>query len=282
MQLNSYRLILLLTLGVGACTDAVNSSQRALVFSPQTQTVTIEVDYQEGAEPIITRDTIFSQRANTWEDIVRPNIEAMLAEDPKELALPTALDGMEKLAPSSQESYTVDDILKLAEQHRGLLGDEQNATYYVLFLNGFFQKNGEANPTTLGVNLGDTGVIAMFSPVIKSSDAPSFVEATTIVHELGHAIGLVATGLPPVDDHHDSDNGAHCTNTDCVMYFRNEGRDAARDFLRRIRDEGTVIVFGDECLEDIRIATRCLADQPNDLSASQVAGVLEECAAAAR
>jgi hypothetical protein len=38
-------------------------------------------------------------------------------------------------------------------------------------------------------------------------------------HEFGHLLGLVDQGSPMQQDHKDTDNGAHCTNRSCLMYF---------------------------------------------------------------
>ena len=77
-------------------------------------------------------------------------------------------------------------------------------------------------PGTIGVSLTGTTVIAIFKDVIESSGVrsdgivPKFIEQSTIVHELGHALGLVNNGVSISSDHHDADNGAHCINDICV------------------------------------------------------------------
>ncbi len=73
-------------------------------------------------------------------------------------------------------------------------------------------------------------VIAMFKDVIASTNSLTnpntsrYVEQSTIVHEVAHAIGLVNNGISLTSAHQDSPHGAHCTNDRCVMYYTNEAR----------------------------------------------------------
>lgn len=103
----------------------------------------------------------------------------------------------------------------------------------------------------LGVSIGDTGVIAMFKPVIEGAQAARYVEQTTLVHEVGHAIGLVENGIPARGGHHDAAHGAHCNNRDCVMHYLNEGAAELAGFVGRFVESGDAVVFGPECLADI-------------------------------
>ena len=104
----------------------------------------------------------------------------------------------------------------------------------------------------LGVSIGDTGVIAMFKPVIDNNSlSVQFIEQTTLIHEFGHAAGLVNNGVDIVIDHHDEDHGAHCNNDDCVMYYLNEGSSGLADFVRQYVTEDNPVVFGEQCIKDI-------------------------------
>jgi hypothetical protein len=96
----------------------------------------------------------------------------------------------------------------------------------------------------------------MFKPVIESTDVPllpaisRFVEQTTLVHELGHAVGLVNRGVPLASQHHDAEHGAHCTDDRCVMYYANEGASDLSQFVSEYVTSGDTIVFGADCLAD--------------------------------
>ncbi|PSQ81006.1 MAG: hypothetical protein BRD41_03875 [Bacteroidetes bacterium QS_1_63_11] len=73
------------------------------------------------------------------------------------------------------------------------------------------------------------------------------VEATVFRHEFGHNLGLVNNGIPPQQEsHHDEENGAHCTNEQCVMYYAIE----TTDFFSNVFD-GTILTFEQFCTEDM-------------------------------
>lgn len=113
----------------------------------------------------------------------------------------------------------------------------------------------------LGVSFGRTGVIVMFKDVIESTglvavpNLERFVEQATMIHELGHAIGLVDNGVALTTAHKDEEHGAHCTNEDCVMFWLNEGASDAAQFARDRVSGGDVVLFGDECLADVDALT---------------------------
>jgi hypothetical protein len=164
---------------------------------------------------------------------------------------------MESLGEVTGDEHTVEEILALAEAHRDRESSGDTATFYAIWLDGHFHDGEEVRDSVLGVSIGHTGVIAMFKPVIESTDMPilpvvaPFVEQTTLIHELGHAIGLVDNGLPMSADHHDDDHRAHCIHQDCVMYWANEGAADMREFVRSYVTSGDVILFDDQCLADI-------------------------------
>jgi hypothetical protein len=98
----------------------------------------------------------------------------------------------------------------------------------------------------------------MFKPVIRSSvgrdgstSVARFVEQSTLIHEFGHAIGLVNHGMRLTTMHQDTAHGAHCTNDKCTMFWANEGAVSASKFARQYVITGSEILYGAECLADI-------------------------------
>lgn len=219
-------------------------------FAAETERVVIEVDVQDGAEPF-TGDTVYG---DTW-DLTVENLEALLGDD-IELVVPRTLDEMGALDDVPEGDLSVPEILALADAHV----DDDDATtarFHVLFVDRFFEEDGARRANVLGVSIGDTRVVAMFKPVIGDGGAlllgdgvDRFVEQTTMVHELGHALGLVNNGLAMQRDHQDEEHGAHCENDACVMFYLNEGFSDAVDFARDALVRGDRILFDDDCLDD--------------------------------
>jgi hypothetical protein len=226
------------------------------VFSPEVTRVVIEIDFESAQAPFTGPVAGFGDTFDlTVENVGR------LFSNRKALTIPRAVAEMEDVGVIPDEALTSSDLLALADMHRGQRDDAGTKTYYVLFVGGNFADEDGVQPGVLGVSLGNTGVIAMFKDVIRSTSSPllpnlaRFVEQTTLVHELAHAIGLVDTGVPATTAHVDTPHGAHCTNDACVMYYLNEGAADAAMFARQVITTGDRILFDDACLADVDALT---------------------------
>ncbi len=221
------------------------------LFSPSVKKLVIEVDYQAGAEPYTGGSGLMKE---PWQ-ITEANLARLFLRAPKATTLPRTLPEMQLLADVSGTSFTSAEILAIAAAHRDRVNTADTATFYVLFLDGYFRDDDGVNMNVLGVSLGSSGVLAMFKPVIESTDGiiggvARYVEQSTLVHELGHAAGLVDNGIPLASAHHDSAHGAHCTNDRCVMYWANEGAASAASFVQKTLMTGATVIYAEECLAD--------------------------------
>lgn len=233
--------------------DSPGVDPRPDPFDAATERVVVEVDVQDGAEPF-TGDTVYG---DTW-DLTVENLTALLGDDIA-LVVPRALADMGELDDVPDGDLSTAEILELSSAHIDDDGDfdDKTARYHVLFVDRFFEEGGARRDNVLGVSIGDTRVVAMFKPVIGDGGAlligdgvDRFVEQTTMVHELGHALGLVNNGIEMRRDHQDEENGAHCENDACVMIFLNEGFSDAVAFARDALLRGDRILFDDDCLDD--------------------------------
>jgi hypothetical protein len=222
------------------------------VFPEKVTTIEIEVDYAPGAEPY-TGDA--GATGDVW-DLFRANAEALFEGRDKTFIIPTTLDEMQELEDVPAGPYDYDEIVAIADAHRDRKSSGSVVTYYVVWLDGLYEKDGSEQAGVLGVSLTGTGIIAMFKPVIESTSVgplgavERYVEQATLVHEFGHAVGLVNNGLPLTSEHHDAEHGAHCNNEDCVMYYQVEGASAMVDFVVARVTSGDVVLFADDCLAD--------------------------------
>lgn len=239
---------------LSACTSTdidLATDDPAEVFDSQTTRIVVEVDYQQGAEPYVggANDT------PAW-DFFEENARALLGSSTAAVEVPKTLEAMQRMADVNDGVFTVGRIIELSNAHLDTVEGEGTVVYHVLFLNGFFADSDGEQRGVLGVSISGTRVIAMFKPVIASSSflpiVRNFVEQSTLVHEYGHAVGLVNAGVPLTSDHHDAENGAHCSNRDCVMYYLNESISDLVTFIDQWRSTGNAVLFGAECLQDVR------------------------------
>jgi hypothetical protein len=243
--------------GDGSSDDAEPSTPAqpplSVLFSEAVRRVTLEVDYVPGAEPY-TGST--GRLGSIWE-IYQDNVTALF-DGKKELVYPSTLAEMERIEDVGETQFRTADILTIAQRHRAVPPTSDAVTFYVIFLRGVYvEPDGNASPETLGVSIGSTGVIAMFKPAIastatKGTTTPRFVEQATLVHELGHAVGLVDNGVTATSAHLDPDHANHCSSASCVMYWSNEGARGAADYVQNYLETGSRVLFGPECLADLR------------------------------
>ncbi len=228
---------------------------RAGLFTAAVESLTIEVDYAPGAAPEVRYGGLLAGDRSPW-DIFEANVDALYDGAPPTLILPRALDAMQALPDDlGGPDYTGDAITALADRFRDTPSTSADRSVYVIWLDGYYADDSGRRDTVLGVSLGDTGVIAMFKPVIASAGQVARVEQTTLVHEFGHAAGLVNNGLAQVEDHHDAEHGAHCSNEDCVMYWAIETVGGVRDFVGALLGgDDPRVLFGPECLADAHAA----------------------------
>jgi predicted Zn-dependent protease len=229
----------------------------AAVFSPDVRHVVLEVDYAEGAEPYTGSAGALT---NLW-SITSENLAALFAGAPKDITVPSTLDVMQRIeAPDGP--YGSSDVLELAQKYRNVTSSGDTISFYVVFLNGVYSDKGVVDDTVLGAALAGTGVIAIFKPVIAAADrafepnSTRFTEQATLVHELGHSVGLVNVGLPMAQSHEDANHPSHCDNSRCVMYWANEAAAGLGDFLFGTVEAGNEVLFDAFCLADAKAAAR--------------------------
>jgi hypothetical protein len=222
------------------------------VFDPSVTRVSVEIDFEDGEEPFTGPIVGFG---DTF-DLTISNVDRIFAST-KTLGIPRTTANMENLGAIADEELTVADLLALADAHRSQHDTASLKTYYVVFVSGYFADANGPNMGVLGVSLGTTGVIAMFKDVIRGTNViglPNvvrYVEQSTLVHELAHAIGLVDNGVPLTSAHADAPHGAHCTNDACVMYWLNEGANDAAAYAQQHVLTNNTILFDAACLADV-------------------------------
>ncbi|HUR26518.1 MAG TPA: hypothetical protein VM327_10945 [Candidatus Thermoplasmatota archaeon] len=103
------------------------------------------------------------------------------------------------------------------------------ATVHVLFLDGAMRA-GESDRLTLGSTLWGEGLIAVFPDAYASATrlagpdrtvpARAEMDRHVLLHELGHAFGLVGQRIPMVRPHVDAEHPGHSSNPVSIMHHR--------------------------------------------------------------
>lgn len=251
--------VLLIFAGLNACTqtNSVISYENPRTYFSTVVSLRVEVAYEPDAVPF-TGTT--AGGLNYW-SILEDNLKAVFQARSQTVALtvPRELAAMTALSAQNRAVWTSSQILALADSTRKFRCTSVEADFIVLFLKGHLDNGqGAANTSVIGVSLSGTTVIAIFKDVVRASGmnpsgpVPKYVEQSTLVHEMGHALGLVNNGVPHSTAHHDSAHGAHCTSSQCVMNWVNEGASDLSTFVAQFIASGSTVMVGAECLKDIK------------------------------
>lgn len=237
-----------------ACSDGGQKSNSTAFDQATSQNyfrgvsqVRLQVYYEPGAEPYVGN----TPRGRPYWSLLADNLTIIFSyrSSGPAIEVPTELSEMTEVPAQDKATWSVNDVMALNESFRDGLPIADAAQFYIYFLNG----NAESGSSVIGFNISGTPVIAIFKEVIEASGGTvvrRFVEQSTLVHEMGHALGFVNSGVPVSQDHQDQEHGAHTINDDCVMYWLNEGASDLAQFVQRFISTGNTIMWGPEVLAD--------------------------------
>jgi len=234
-----------------------NPFERPSVYFSTVTSLVVEVAYETGAEPA-TGSGLAGQPL--W-DFLQNNLGSLFQGRPvvPRITVPTDVSQMRALPAQSRASWTLDQVVALAASQRTGRSTASTADFFVVFLNGYFEGASGPDRGILSAYVIGTTVIAVSKPAVdaaSSGDLPvvgKYMELFALVHEMGHALGLVNHGIPMTVDHEDAAHPAHCSNASCIMYWQNEGAWAVRQFVQNFIATGDENVYGAECLQDARL-----------------------------
>lgn len=239
--------------GSGGTSTSFPYSKPANYFK-STQKIVVDVYYEPGAEPF-TGST--AGGLNYW-DILEDNLNEIFKyrSSVPVVVVPKALGSMTAISNNGKSSWLGTEIVALHNQTTHTDSTATEAHFYLYFLNGYYNSGSGPSTSVIGVSLTGTPIIAIFKDVVESTGAnpagpvPKYVEQSTLVHEMGHALGFVNNGVPMVSSHQDTAHGAHTTNTNCVMYWQNEGASGLQSFVVQFITNGTTVMWGSQVLAD--------------------------------
>ena len=160
---------------------------------------------------------------------------------------------MTKIEDAGNLTWSVHEIMELAKKHESL-AQKETTIFNIFFLKGRFKESS----STLGIHINGTQVIVVFKDIIKATGLATsevvakYVEQATLVHEMGHALGLVNNGISMIKAHQDTTHGSHCSNPECVMHHSNEGVTSMTTYAVNAVKNLSLIMFDQQCLDDAR------------------------------
>lgn len=235
--------------------ETTNTKSNTEIYFHDMKTLVVDIFYEPGAEPYV--GTTAGGR-NYW-SFLEDNLKALFEGRNVTINVFKTLETMNVLSAQNKSSWTALQVVDLGNVHQKSAADSSEIHFSIFFLNGYaVGSDGQVNQNTIGFSVTGTRFIAMFKDVIRSTGAtaaaviPKYVEQSTLIHEMGHALGLVNNGITLTSAHHDSSHGAHCSNTNCVMYYLNEGKSDAQNFAQQIMTSGSTVMFDSACLSDAK------------------------------
>ena len=127
--------------------------------------------------------------------------------------------------------HTFEELDETLQENAGDATDGETAILYMYYTDGHYEADTDTG-SVLGFAYGGNKIVMLrdnLDSACASADGPLIsqlaekacenAETTVLMHEVGHLLGLVNNGVEMVEDHQDSENGAHDVNTECLMYW---------------------------------------------------------------
>jgi len=150
-----------------------------------------------------------------------------------------------EITPTTKTSLTLKEIVDIEKGNRTLFTKGNEISVHILITNSDF--NGS---DILATSYWNTSFCLFGKSIFENSGATGQVSRTRlfsilIQHEFGHLLGLVDQGSPMTTNHKDINNGAHCNNTNCLMYYGIETGD-------NMTSAGAIPSFDANCILDLK------------------------------
>lgn len=266
-MMNSLKLLIAISLSLGCGTEAAKGNQDSGPFDDAD--AALEIDEQSRVSRYIRSD-VSSQLILEIDSV--PGFEPRAAAEGNVLGqLDQLLDkpgGISAVhdgalvSKGEDHAWTDEELFQLADETFDLAVDESTIKMHILFVDGHSARN-TGSGVILGLAWANTHLV-MFKqsieeicagpltpPLLRDALCES-AEFSIWLHEVGHVIGLVNTGLSMAKDHQDVEHGGHDVSDQCVMYWAYEG-DAVVNQLRDriIGGNNDLLAFDEECLADV-------------------------------
>jgi len=169
----------------------------------------VEIDYPVGYAPSNAAMNLLEDRLSARCD--KPGGVTVIADD----AIPLSE------FPATSD---ISDVEALENTYRDNFADSntQTAVLYILYVKGKSSLGGGPNTQVLGLTYHGSSIVLFVDVADQGSDlevTTEEVEGEAIVHEAGHALGLVNGGCPMVVPHEDVVHSGHDASDTSCMYW---------------------------------------------------------------
>ncbi|MBB1284607.1 hypothetical protein HRH25_09505 [Flavisolibacter sp. BT320] len=190
--------------------DALGKSAKQLLTASPYSMLYVDINYMPGFEPDAATLNELSDFLETYLHkpggiIVRKNA----------------------VASNGKERLTVEDIVRLEKAHRTTFTYGNVISVHILLTDAAY-----TDDDVFATSYWNTSFCLFGKTIASYSGGAGQVSrqrllSTLMQHEFGHLLGLVDQGSPMQQAHRDPENGAHCENASCLMYYEIE-TDASR------------------------------------------------------
>lgn len=204
--MRSSSILVLLVLAMSAlsgCFGFGGPGPKDFVSDSRYGSMLIEIFYPEGSPPRDSAVDLLLQRAN------------------ERLSKPGGIDVERHAYAGESREWSSRGLKNLADDLSRTSSGGGRVVLTVLYVEGHSEAD-TSNGKVLGVFF-QNGRIALFPDSINGGGLLGFgaadIERAVLVHEFGHAIGLVNLGIPMQRDHEDDEHEKHSSNSRSVMYW---------------------------------------------------------------
>jgi hypothetical protein len=211
--------------------------------------LTFEIDYVQGQLP--------NQGAL---DVLKSRLQALgiSGHVKKPEGVEIMIDDTLPAHVEADHAYTFNELDALISSNKNTRNAGKYAAAYLLYVDGHFAEDTSSSKV-LGFAYGGDSIVIFKSTITRLCNTGLFAsevcrvsEASVLLHEFGHLMGLVNNGLSMASNHQDDSHGSHDSNAACVMHWTLENSEGVTLLLNRIiSGDSGVPSFDAACLADM-------------------------------
>ncbi len=255
MQITAYRILLfgwVLTLFLACKSDDKDPEVDPTLANRQATGTSAEDFLRDNNFTSITLEIVYAEGFNPEPGTVNHLLNFL----EERIHKPGGITVVERMIQPNMtgNSYTINNIVAIENEHRTFYNDGTNLAVYVFFSN---KNSSNDTPTrvTLGTAYRNTSAVIYKKTIndvaISHGINIGLAERTTLNHEVGHLLGLVNLQQDDIHQvHEDTQHSKHCMVEECLMYFETTGNRAA--VTRMLLSKSTDRLLDELCIEDLQ------------------------------